>query len=187
MKSKFFKFSLLATLCTLFLQTPSYAQTAEAQDVSWNEKLETMLPYLGHRNWILVVDAAYPLQSSRSVETIVVDEDIDNVAKQVLKYLDKAEHVTPIVYQDKEFAYMKSVWCRNSERLYSTMKRIIAPYEQRVILHDEIFEKIDSASQMFNVLVIKTNCEIPYSSLFIELDCGYWDAESEAKLRNSMK
>ena len=34
------------------------------EDISWQEKLEEQLPLLGHRNWILIVDSAYPLQNA---------------------------------------------------------------------------------------------------------------------------
>ena len=33
----------------------------------------------------------------------------------------------------------------------------------------------------------KTNEVIPYSSVFIELDCKYWSPEKEKTLRHAMK
>jgi hypothetical protein len=36
-------------------------------------------------------------------------------------------------------------------------------------------------------VVLKTEATIPYSSVFIQLDCGYWDANKEKKLREKMK
>jgi len=37
----------------------------------WKRLLARQLPELGHRNLIGVVDAAYPLQTSAGIETIV--------------------------------------------------------------------------------------------------------------------
>ena len=37
---------------------------------------------------------------------------------------------------------------------------------------------------MFNVLLLKTDLVIPYTSVFLQLDCGYWNAEKEARLRD---
>jgi len=37
------------------------------------------------------------------------------------------------------------------------------------------------------VLIIKTPLAIPYTSLFLELDCGYWGPESEMKMREAIK
>ena len=42
---------------------------------------------------------------------------------------------------------------------------------------------LEDASESFNVLVIRTPTALPYTSVFIELQPGYWDAESEARLR----
>ena len=39
----------------------------------WEERLEAELPLLGHRNWIVVTDMAYPLQSAPGIETIYAD------------------------------------------------------------------------------------------------------------------
>jgi hypothetical protein len=35
--------------------------------------------------------------------------------------------------------------------------------------------------------VLKTNMTLPYTSVFIELDCGYWSPEAEARLRAAME
>jgi hypothetical protein len=32
-------------------------------------------------------------------------------------------------------------------------------------------------------LIIKTELTIPYTSVFFELECGYWNAEAEERLR----
>jgi len=37
------------------------------------------------------------------------------------------------------------------------------------------------------VVIIKTDLVLPYTSVFMRLDCGYWSAEAESKLRDSMK
>jgi hypothetical protein len=40
---------------------------------------------------------------------------------------------------------------------------------------------------MFSILIIKSTMTIPYTSVFIELDCGYWDGEREATLRAAIQ
>jgi hypothetical protein len=52
--------------------------------------------------------------------------------------------------------------------------------------HEEIISKLDQAGQTFRVLIIKTNLTIPYTSVFLQLDCAYWSAEAEQKLRGAM-
>ncbi len=46
--------------------------------------------------------------------------------------------------------------------------------------------KLNEAARLYDVLVIKTNLTIPYTSVFLELDCGYWAPEAEQRLRRAM-
>jgi len=47
--------------------------------------------------------------------------------------------------------------------------------------------KIAKASELFRIVVLKTEQVIPYSSVFLQLDCKYWPAENEKQLRESMR
>ena len=53
--------------------------------------------------------------------------------------------------------------------------------------HEQIIGKLDEAGKTFKVLLIKTPLTKPYTSVFFQLECGYWNAESEKQLRNAMK
>ena len=53
-------------------------------------------------------------------------------------------------------------------------------------LREEIIAKLDEAGKTFHVLVLKTRMTIPYTSVFVRLDCGYWTEEQEKKLREKM-
>jgi hypothetical protein len=53
----------------------------------------------------------------------------------------------------------------------------------KTMIHDAIIQKIDSSARFFNVLIIKTDLAIPYTSVFFELECGYWNADDEENLR----
>jgi len=43
------------------------------------------------------------------------------------------------------------------------------------------------ANRSYDVLVIRTNTALPYTSVFIELQPAYWDADSEGRLRDRME
>jgi hypothetical protein len=83
--------TLLATL--LLLTTASFCQQSSS---NWQTKLHQQLPLLGHRNWILIVDSAYPLQVSPGIETIETGATQLAVASAVLTALDRSNHVKPI-------------------------------------------------------------------------------------------
>ncbi len=75
------------------------------------KELNNVLPLLGHRNWILVVDKAYPLQSSKGISYLNSGEDLNKVLKEVLNLLEKAPHIRPIIYLDKELECMDDELC----------------------------------------------------------------------------
>jgi hypothetical protein len=52
--------------------------------------------------------------------------------------------------------------------------------------HEQIIGKLDEAGQTFKVLIIKTTMTMPYTSVFLQLDCAYWGPEAEQKLRAAM-
>ena len=52
--------------------------------------------------------------------------------------------------------------------------------------HEKIIEKLDQVSQTFRVLIIKTNMTVPYTSVFLQLDCAYWGPDAEKGLRAKM-
>jgi hypothetical protein len=57
----------------------------------------------------------------------------------------------------------------------------------RQLPHEEIIAKLDDCARLFRILILKTNLTIPYTSVFFELDCGYWSAEAEQRLRQAMR
>ena len=52
---------------------------------------------------------------------------------------------------------------------------------------DEIIAELDRAGQKFHILLLKTNLTIPYTSVFLQLECGYWNADSEKRLRAALQ
>jgi hypothetical protein len=52
--------------------------------------------------------------------------------------------------------------------------------------HEQIIQKLDQSAQVFSILIVKTDMTIPYTTVFFELDCGYWNAGAEERLREAM-
>lgn len=157
-----------------------------AISTEWKSKLKEEMPFLGHRNWILVVDKAFPLQQSEGMEYIYAGGDIATVLKQVLQMIDTSGHVTPQVFRDVEFNFVVPQIGQPAKQLDHTINALLAKREVKTLPHDSVFKKLDTESKLFKVLVIKTDQLIPYSSVFIRLDCGYWNAGKEAELRKAI-
>lgn len=156
----------------------------------WKNRFCETLSLFGHRNWIVVADKAYPQQIGQGVITIDTNEALDQVLDYVLSEVKKAPHVTPLVYTDLELKYMDDTIMPGSEAMRDNIYHTIHQYvdgELKCLHHNkELFPKFDAVSKQFSILVLKTNCTIPYSSVFLELDCGYWNSDKEQQLRAKM-
>lgn len=153
----------------------------------WKEKFEKELPRLGHRNWIVIVDAAYPLQTSPGVETICTEADQLAVVREVLATLAKTKHIQPQIYTDSELSFISESAAPGIVAYRETLQKLLANQPHTTLPHEDIIAKLDEAGKTFKVLVIKTPLTLPYTSVFLQLECGYWDANKEKSLRASMK
>jgi len=141
----------------------------------------------GHRNWLVVADAAYPAQSRPGIETILSGEDQQVVVEKLLARLCACWHVRPIVHVDRELDFVEEKDAPGVEGYRLWLHAALEGLAVHSAPHDEIIAKLDRAAQMFSILIIKSTMTIPYTSIFIELDCGYWDADSEARLRSAIQ
>ena len=153
----------------------------------WQEKLQKELPLLGHRNWIVVADSAYPLQTAPGIETIYVKADQLEVVKGVIAELAKTRHVKPTIYTDAEMKFVAEKNAPGIGAYRDALEKILANQPVQVLPHEQIIAKLDEAGKTFKVLLIKTPLTKPYTSVFFQLECGYWNADSEAELRKAIK
>ncbi len=154
---------------------------------NWKQEFDKTLPLLGHRNWILVVDKAFPYQNAAGMDYIVANDSLLHVLKYVLDKVNSSGHVKADVYRDKELSYITENQVKGVTRYSNDLNKLFANRQVQVLLHDSVFKKLDSEAKLFKVLVIKTNETIPYSSVFIKLDCAYWDVDKEKQLRINMQ
>ena len=165
------------------------SQQASGDSISqqWIKLFKERLALQGHRNWILVVDKAFPLQSARGMTIINSSQELPIALNLVMTEISYSTHVKPILYTDTEFRYITEDLAPGTDKLKKNLELVLKKYPLNSMLHEAVFSKIDSVSQLFNVLVIKTESLVPYSSVFIQLDCAYWDSNREAKLRKIIK
>ncbi len=172
-----------AALCLMgLLFLPSCC--APYQD--WDEQLESDLRLLGHRNWIVVADSAYPAQISPGLATAYAGGDLLATVEMVLDMIRDAGHVRPLIHLDQE---LEQVCEADAPGIDRYRDRLHALLESRNVVsepHEELIGKLETTARRFNVLVLKTDCKLPYTSVFIEFDCGYWSAEAEGRMRDAL-
>jgi hypothetical protein len=153
---------------------------------AWEKILDERLPLFGHRNWIVVADAAYPNQSNPGIETIVSGVSQQVAIKTVLARLRACRHVRPVIHVDQELTLVDEKDAPGTDSYRNWLKGALKGLSVTMTPHDEIISKLDRAAHMFSILIVKSTMTIPYTSVFIELGCGYWDADSEARLRSKI-
>ncbi len=175
----------LLFLSALFVASTLQAAPPPAPD-GWRAKVAETMPLLGHRNWILVVDSAYPLQSSPGVETIETNSSHAEVVRYVLAVINHSIHVRPLIYMDAELPFVPDEDAPGVTAYRYGIKQLLRDYPIEQIPHEQVIANIDETSKQFHILVLKTNMAIPYSSVFIRLDCKYWSADAEKRMRARM-
>ncbi len=154
---------------------------------NWEQRLAQELPALGHRNWIVVADSAFPLQISPGMEVVVSGEDHFVVLEKVLKAIDKSRHTRPRIYLDTELSFVTEDLAPGIDACRARLDGLLDGRDVSPVLHEELIARLDQVARTFRILMIKTNLALPYTSVFMELDCGYWSPESEAQMREKMK
>ena len=163
------------------------AQAQDNQSRNWQDILEESLPVLGHRNFIVIADSAYPQQSNPGIKTVYTGAGQLEVVEKVINAVEKADHVSGTIYVDQELNFVPEENAPGIDKYRTDLNNILGNKNVLRLPHIDIINKLDQSSDLFNVLILKTDLTIPYTSVFIELGAGYWNDQAEAELRESMK
>lgn len=155
--------------------------TSELKD--WKSEVKQTLKLFGHRNWIVIADGAYPKQSNPAIKTITIEADQIAAVDFVNQLIEKAIHVDANIFVDKEMAFVPEKEAKGIETYRNKLQEVLEGKAVKTMLHEDIIRELDASAKFFNVLIIKTDLAIPYTSVFFRLECGYWNADAEEKLR----
>jgi D-ribose pyranose/furanose isomerase RbsD len=178
---------LTTTVITSPLSFASDSKTQEAKQESWQAQLAKSLPILGHRNFIVIADSAYPMQSNPGIKTIYTGDTQISVVKEVLALVDNAAHVNGTIYVDKELTFVAEHNAKGISEYRKALDKVLSGRDIQRLPHMDIIKKLDASSDLLNVVILKTDLTLPYTSVFIELGAGYWNKKAEIELRESMK
>jgi hypothetical protein len=173
-------------IAILLLAVSPMSEAQHSEQRSWRAKVAESMPLLGHRNWILVVDSAYPLQSSLGVETIETNASQLDVVRTVLHEIDNTIHVRPDIFMDAELPFVPDEDASGASKYRKEIGDLLHNYNVQHAPHEKIIANIDEAGKTFHVLVLKTTMAVPYTSVFIRLNCKYWGDDAEKRMRARM-
>ncbi len=185
---------LLAAVCLLVACTLSGCRLLNPADPTEEERLATLrsqlaphLEVLGGRNWIVIADPAYPILAGEGVDVLTVDADTAETLSEVLDTLDEQGSLTPRLWLCSELDIVPEKRAPGIRRYRRELRSLLSG-----LLHYEVTDRIialqlTQAAQTYRILYIKTTTHLPYSSIAIELDSGYWNSSDEAELRERME
>jgi RbsD / FucU transport protein family len=152
----------------------------------WERRLGDTLSLFGHRNWIVVADAAYPAQSRPGIETISTGAGQLHVLRRVIDVIAAATHIRANMYLDYELQFVSELDAPGVASYKRELELLMANSVVNRLPHEQIIAQLDQSAQVFRILILKTELTIPYTSVFFELDCGYWGQEAEERLRDAI-
>jgi len=186
-------FLLLILATVICATTTSHGQASSSHPAAsnqWRAELRRELPLLGHRNWILVVDSAYPLQNTPGLQVIETHAGLIDVLNGTLAEIASSRHVRANIFQDAELSYIPEADAKGITQFRERLRTALGPEdtskERALLPHEDLIAKVTDAGKNFHVLVLKTDEVLPYTSVFIQLDCKYWSADAEQRLRDAM-
>lgn len=171
----------LAALCVV-----SFLYPLPARAQSWQSHLKDELSLMGHRNWILIVDSAYPEQVGPGIETVETNADQLDVVRTVLTMMKSSIHVRPVIFMDAELPFVPERKAPGVSAYRMQIASVLDGYEVQSRLHQSLIDEVAQDGARYHVFILKTQLAVPYTSVFIHLDCKYWSAENERDLRAAM-
>ncbi|BCU77793.1 RbsD/FucU domain-containing protein [Luteolibacter sp. LG18] len=154
---------------------------------NWKSAVATQVNQLGYRNWIVVSEASFPAHSRTGVRQISAPVEIPEAVDFVLRTIEETEHVKPRVYVSREMRSVENDYAPGVDDLRKKIAASLHSRETTELDHEALLTLLEDANRSFNVLVIRTTTALPYSSVFMELQPGYWDGDSEAHLREKIQ
>lgn len=142
---------------------------------------------LGYRNWIVIAEASFPAHNRPGTRQVNAPVDIPEALDYVLTTLEQTENVRPQIYVPRELRSVENDFAPGIEELRKRLQGSLHGHETTELDQQSLLTLLEDANRSFDVLVIRTPTALPYSSVFLELQPGYWDVDSETRLRERIE
>ncbi|MBK1883136.1 hypothetical protein JIN85_11960 [Luteolibacter pohnpeiensis] len=170
-------------LAFLSLGCGNYFHSNEA----WKSAIVNQTSKLGYRNWIVISEASFPAQSRQGVRQMTASAEIPEVVDYVMNTLEQTQAVSPKVYLTRELRSVENDFAPGIDEYRQKIEGSLHGHEVTELEQQSLMTLLEDASRSYNVLVIRTPTALPYTTVFLELQPGYWDADSEQRLRDQIQ
>lgn len=177
----------LSFVCFLVASCVRGPLSQEQIDVQWAKRLESEILRLGTQNWIVIADPAFPALSPDGITTLTTNLEAPQVLYLILQTIESQSSLKPKIAITRESLVLSEKIAPGIDEYRKMLKLVMPKAEPEFLSQNVLRLLIEGAKKKFRILVIKTNTQLPYSSIFIELDNGYWDEQAEEALRKRIK
>ncbi|MEN9992171.1 MAG: hypothetical protein RLZZ224_1873 [Verrucomicrobiota bacterium] len=156
---------------------------SSSYDKSWHREVKRQVRELGFRNWIVIAESSFPAYSRPRASQVAAEAESPEVLSYVLQVIAETQHVRPNVFLTRELRSMSNDTAPGIDEWKRKTQQALLGMETTSLEQESLMSLVADANRSFEVLVVRTSSALPYSSIFIELQPGYWDAEAEQQLR----
>jgi len=174
----------IPALCAAFL---SFGCVGMQPNDAWQAAVDRQAGQLGYRNWIVIAEASFPAHSRPGVRQMTAEVEVPEALDYVLKALEQTENVRPRVYLTRELRSVENDFAPGIDEMRTHIRSALHGHEATELDQQSLLTLLEDANRSFDVLVIRTRSALPYSSVFLELQPGYWDEASESRLRERIE
>lgn len=159
------------------------AMRSQIEPITWHSAVHRQAQQLGYRNWIVIVEASFPAHNRPGVRQVNAPVDVPEAVGYVLNVLEQTEHVRPRVFLTRELRSVENDFAPGIDQFRERIRGSLHGHEAIELDQQSLLTLLEEAASRFDILVIRTPTALPYTSVFLELQPGYWDADSESRLR----
>jgi hypothetical protein len=153
---------------------------------AWRGAVDRQAAQLGYRNWIVIAESSFPAQNRPGIRQVTAPVEIPEALDYVLHALEQTEDLRPHVYVTRELRAVENDYAPGIDELRKNIQVSLHGRETTELDQQSLLTLLEDATRSFDVLVIRTQSALPYSSVFLELQPGYWDEASESRLRDKI-
>lgn len=150
-------------------------------------KIAPNLLQLGARNWVVVADPACPLPAGTGIVSINVPASTVDAFREVLDLLEIEGAVVPRIWVSHELSAVPEDRAPGVTEHRKELEKLLLGRFHYEVNSRVIDMQIAQAAKDFRILYIRTNTRLPYSSIAIELDSGYWSSDAEAEVQRRLQ
>lgn len=180
------KTPLITTLFAVFSLLGS-CQQATPPIPTWLSTVDHEVHKLGTFNWVIIAEPSFPALSRSGVTTITTPVNTTEALDSVLQSIDSHSHVRPRIHLTREAGAVSEHDTPGIDDYRTKLKQVLNERNTLTLTNNTLNLLITDARKNYRILVIKTTTSLPYTSVFLELESGYWDGVSETALRKRLK